>query len=181
MNSGFVLKFFIFILFFIGLNSSLYGAKLKSHQLQKLELVKKVALRYANKKGETFERTAMSICLTETNAGRVRLGDLGSKPNILNSSLGIMQVRLQTARFIAKKLHLKEIEDMSDVQLVGKLLGDDEFNVTIAVRYLVWLSEHTRSYFQMVSRYNGGNVNHPYYKKVVKNIQKIKNETALAW
>jgi soluble lytic murein transglycosylase-like protein len=80
-----------------------------------------------------------------------------------------MQVRIQTAKFLAKKLEWKEVLAMSDVKLVNKLLGDDRFNVTVAVRFLVWLNDYTKqNYFRTVSRYNGGNYNYPYYYRVMK-------------
>ncbi len=157
-----------------------WAEHLQKSQIEKLKLVKKVALKYPNKKGETFERTAMSICLTETSAGKsLKIGDVGKKPNIFKSSLGIMQVRLATARFIAKKLNLKEVLDLSDAKLVNKLLSDDEFNATIAVRYLVWLNNRTDNYFRTISRYNGGNVNRPYYSRVMKNMKIIRSKDAL--
>lgn len=162
---------FLFILtIFAG---ALSGSSLKTKQIDKLKLVKRIALQYPNKKGETFEKTAMSICLTETYAGRIKIGDVGKVPNIFNSSLGIMQVRLETARFIAKKLKMKEVLKLNDVDLVNKLLGDDKFNVTIAIRYLVWLNNHTDDYFRTVSRYNGGNSNYPYFSRVMKNMKRI--------
>ncbi len=155
--------------------TNLSASNLKTSQVEKLKLVKSVALKYPNKKGKTLEKTAMSICLTETNAGRVKIGDIKRKnPNIFKSSLGIMQVRMQTAKFIAKKLKLEEVSKLSDVELMNKLLGDDEFNAQIAVQYLVWLSNRTKDHFTAVSRYNGGNVNHPYYNRVMKNMQKLK-------
>lgn len=180
MHKNIVIKLLVFTFCFMGIVTNANAVKLKSHQVGKLELVKRVALKYPNRKGETFEQTAMSICLTETYAGKVKIGDVPKKnPNIFSSSLGIMQVRLKTARFIAKKLNLKDVKKMSDIELVNKLLGDDEFNATIAVRYLVWLSDHTQDYFSAVSRYNGGNINYPYFNRVMSNLKKIKNETVL--
>lgn len=129
---------------------------------------------HKNKKGETFENTAMAISLTETQAGMMKVGDVGKSPNIFHSSLGIMQVRLQTARFIAKKLKLNDVLSLSDIDLVNKLLSDDEFNITIAIKYFVWLSDHTKTYFQAISRYNGGNVNYKYFNRVMKNMKKLK-------
>lgn len=169
----------IFVFMFTTFTSGLLGGSLKTHQLDRLKLVKSVALQYPNKKGETFEKTAMSICLTETYAGRIKIGDVGKEPNIFNSSLGIMQVRLETARFIAKKLKINEVLKLNDVDLVNKLLGDDKFNATIAIRYLVWLNDHTEDYFRTVSRYNGGNSNYPYFSRVMKNMKRIKNEETL--
>lgn len=161
------------------LTTSLQAEKLTKAQIKRLQLVKEVALKYPNKYGETFENTAMSICLTETDGGKVKIGDLRKNSNVFKASLGIMQVRLQTARFIGKKLKIKAINKLSDIQLVNKLLGDDAFNAMVAIRYLVWLSNRTNDYFRTISRYNGGNINHPYYARVMKNMQKVKQEDAL--
>jgi hypothetical protein len=149
-------------------------------QLETLKMVREVALMYPNSKGETFESTAMAICLTETSAGIFKVGDIGKDPNIFNASLGIMQVRLETAKFIAEKLEWKEVQALSDVKLVNKLLGDDRFNATVAVRFIVWLNNYTNQhYFRTVSRYNGGNYNHTYYQRVMRNMELIRREAKL--
>jgi len=160
--------------------SALHASVFKPEQINTLALVKEIALRYPDKTGETFAKTAMAICLTETSAGVFKIGDIGKDPNIFQASLGVMQVRLETARFVAQKLDLQEIKAMSDVKLVNKLLGDDRFNIEVAVQFLVWLSDYTKhDYFRTVSRYNGGNVNHPYYGRVMRNMQLIAKETSL--
>jgi hypothetical protein len=159
---------------FIG---SLNAATFSDEQIKILKMVREVALEYPNSTGETFENTAMAIALTETSAGVFKVGDIGKDPNIFNASLGIMQVRLGTARFLANKLEWKEVLEMSDVALVNKLLGDDRFNATMAVKYIVWLNEYTKhNYFRTVSRYNGGNYNRPYYYRVMKNMDLIKRK-----
>lgn len=161
-------------------SSALQATVLKPEQIDTLTLVKEIALRHPDKSGETFAKTAMAICLTETSAGVFKVGDIGRDPNIFKASLGVMQVRLETARFIAEKLDLQEIKAMSDVKLVNKLLGDDRFNIEVAVQFLVWLSDYTNhDYFRTVSRYNGGNVNHPYYGRVMRNMQLIEKHTDL--
>lgn len=155
--------------------SSSYSASLSDKQIETLKMVREVALAYPNNLGETFENTAAAICLTETSAGIFKVGDIGKDPNIFNASLGIMQVRLETARFLAQKLEWNEVLEMSDVKLVNKLLGDDRFNATVAVRFIVWLNEYTsHDYFRTVSRYNGGNYNYPYYYRVMRNNDFIK-------
>ena len=160
-------------LFFNSAFSSVFSPK----QEKILKMVRSIALQYPNATGETFENTAMAICLTETSAGVFKVGDIGKDPNIFNASLGIMQVRLETAKFLAKKLNWTEVLEMSDVKLVNKLLGDDEFNVRVAVRFIVWLNDYTNhNYFRTVSRYNGGNYNRPYYYRVMKNMDLIKRE-----
>ncbi len=166
---------FTCLIFMTFLNTATFASGLKPYQLDNLKMVKEIALEYPNKKGKTLEHTAMSICLTETTAGRFKVGDVKRKnPNILKSSLGIMQVRIQTARFIAKKLKIKEVLELTDVELMNKLLNDNKFNARIAIRYLVWLSNRTKNHFTAVSRYNGGNVNYPYYNRVMKNMKIIK-------
>ena len=166
------MKYIILIL--ILLNFSVFAKGLSKKQIETLKTVKEVALKYPNKHGETFEKTAMAICLSETSAGVMKIGDIGKNPNIFKASLGIMQVRLQTARFIAKTLDLKDVKNMSDIKLVNRLLSDDRFNIRIAVQFLVWLNDQTSSYFRTVSRYNGGNHNKKYYRKVMKNMQLVK-------
>lgn len=174
--SSFLRSIIIFGLFIGSLNAATFTDK----QLETLKLVRDVALLYPNNVGETFENTAMAICLTETSAGVFKVGDIGKDPNIFNASLGIMQVRLETAKFLAHKLNWKKVINMSDVKLVNKLLGDDKFNATVAVKFIVWLNNYTKHhYFRTVSRYNGGNYNHPYYGRVMKNMQLIRSKANL--
>lgn len=174
-------SFFLRSVLIIGLFISTSFADVFSpKQLETLKMVRDVALQYPNAKGETFENTAMAICQTETSSGMFKVGDIGKDPNIFNASLGIMQVRLETAKFLAQKLEWKEVLRMSDVELVNRLLGDDRFNATVAVRFIVWLNEYTNyNYFRTVSRYNGGNYNRPYYYRVMKNMDLIKRRANL--
>jgi len=140
-----------------------------------LKTVKNVASHYPDKKGRTFEDTAMAICLTETSGGKLNFGDAQLlKKGIKKASYGIMQVRLDTARFVAKEFKLFDIQNMSDLQLIQKMMHNNLFNAKIGVLYIVWCSNHSKSYFETVSRYNGGRVNHPYYNRVQKNLKLLK-------
>ena len=48
------------------------------------------------------------------------------------------------------------------------------FNIEVAVQFLVWLSDYTKhDYFRTVSRYNGGDANHSYYSRVMRNMRLI--------
>ena len=144
-------------------------------QLLTLKTIKNIALEYPNKKGETFEKTMMAICMVETRGGEMNYGDKQLlKKGIKKGSYGVMQVRLQTARFVAKSFNLLVVKMMSDVELIKKMMHESTFNAKIATLYIVWLSEHSQSYFEMVSRYNGGKVNHPYFNKVQKYIRFLK-------
>ena len=142
---------------------------LNMRQILTLKTVKNIALQYPNKDGKTFEKTMMAICMAETHGGMVNYGDKQLlQKGIKKGSYGVMQVRLQTARFVAKSFHILDISLMDDVTLIKKMMKDTAFNAKIATLYIVWLSEHSKNYFEMVSRYNGGKVNHPYFNKITK-------------
>jgi len=177
-----ILSYFLRSIILFGLFiSSIHAATFSDKQIEILKMVREVALQYPNSTGETFESTAMAICLTETSAGVFKIGDIGKDPNIFKASLGIMQVRLETVRFLANKLNWTEVIKMSDVRLVNKLLSDDKFNATVAVKFIVWLNEYTNyNYFRTVSRYNGGNHNRPYYGRVMRNMKLIRSKADLS-
>ncbi len=140
-----------------------------------LKTVKNVASHYPDNKGQTFEDTAMAICMTETSGGKLNFGDAQLlKKGIKKASYGIMQVRLGTARFVAKVFKLRSVQSMSDLQLIKKMMHNNLFNAKIGVLYIVWCSNHSKSYFETVSRYNGGRVNHPYYNRVQKNLKLLR-------
>ena len=144
-------------------------------QILTLKTVKNVALQYPNKRGETLEETAMAICLAETSGGKVKWGDKQLlRKGIKQASYGIMQVRLATARFVARKYNLIDVKLMSDTQLITQMMHDPIFNARIAVLYLVYLSDSSKSYFEAVSRYNGGRVNYPYYNKIQRCLKVIR-------
>ncbi len=171
-----ILSLFLKSIILFGLfTSSLSAVVFSDRQNETLKMVRDIALQYPNSKGETFENTAMAICLTETSAGLFKVGDIGKDPNIFNASLGIMQVRLETAKFVAKKLNWTEVLEMSDIRLVNRLLSDDKFNAEMGIKFIVWLNNYTKhNYFRTVSRYNGGNYNYSYYNRVMKNMQLIR-------
>ncbi len=148
---------------------------LDMRQILTLKTVKNIALQYPNRRGETFEKTMMAICMAETYGGKVNYGDKQLlKKGIKKGSYGVMQVRLETARFVAKVFKLMDVDQLSDVELIKKMMRESAFNAKIATLYIVWLSEHSKSYFEMVSRYNGGKVNYPYYNKITKYMAYLK-------
>jgi len=164
------IKFLILLMLFIT-----YSHGLNFKQKLILKTVKNVALNYPDKKGRTYEHTAMAICMTETSGGKVNFGDKQLlKRGIKKGSYGIMQVRLATARLVAKSFKLRNIQNMSDLTLIQNMMHNNLFNAKIGVLYLVWCSNHSKSYFETVSRYNGGKVNHKYYNKVQKNLNLLK-------
>ena len=165
-----------YMLIMIALIPIMIEAKaLDMRQILTLKTVKNIALQHPNKKGKTFEKTMMAICMAETSAGKVKYGDKQLlKKGIKKGSYGVMQVRLSTARFVAKNFNLLDVASMSDVMLIKKMMHESTFNAKIATLYILWLSEHSKDYFEMVSRYNGGKVNHPYFNKIQKYLNFLK-------
>jgi len=91
----------IVFLFFMVLN--LAFAQIDQHQLKVLNIVYKICSKYHANDGFSFENTCAAIALTESDAGKMLIGDQGSHPEILvNSSLGVMQVRVRTALEVLK-------------------------------------------------------------------------------
>ena len=165
----------LLLLWLVLMPTILFSKALTMRQILILHTVKNIALQHPNSNGKTFEKTAMAICLVETSGGKANFGDKQLlKKNMKDASYGIMQVRLQTARFVAKAFNLESINQMSDIEIITNMMQNNNFSAKMGILYLVWLSDHSKSYFEMVSRYNGGRVNHPYYNKVQKKLNFLK-------
>lgn len=159
------LKFLLALLFII---NTLFA--LTQEQIKTLQIIRDVAKAIPNKRGETFEDTLSAICLTESAAGTEIFGDFNEDAPITKASFGIMQIQVATARFMASTYsELSFINNMSELKLANKLLGDVKFSATIAAYYMKWLSDYRKTYYNAVSGYNGGLVNPNYCEKVDKN------------
>ena len=132
--------------------------------------------------GRKYPSTGVAICKTETTLGKQLIGDMDK--NVLEASLGIMQVRISTVRFVSRVYdELGFLSELSDRQLVNRLIIDHKLNAKIAAYYFKWCFERYGSYFKAISSYNGGLKNTPYYNRVMKNrkitkslIKEIKGE-----
>jgi len=79
-------------------------AQIEQQQIRVLNIVYEICSQYSAYDGFTFENTCAAIAMAESSAGQNLIGDQGSHPEILvNSSLGIMQVRVRTALEVFKK------------------------------------------------------------------------------
>ena len=146
---------------------------ISQEQLQNLQIVRDVAKTIPDKYGETYENTLSAICLTESSAGKNIIGDAAHAP-LTKASLGIMQIQLNTARFIAKRIpSLAWINEKNDAQIAALLLQDVELSARIATHYIVLLKHARKAYLKVVSGYNGGMINRPYYRRVMKNMKLV--------
>lgn len=146
-----------------------------SEQLQVLQTVRDVARTIPDKSGETYEDTLSAICLTESSAGKNLIGDFKSGVMITKASLGVLQIQVATARYVSKRVpSLQWLLELNDAQIANKLLSDIELSARIAANYLVILKHSRGKYLNMVSGYNGGMTNRPYFNRVMKNMELVK-------
>ena len=167
----------LLLLLSLFLTLSLFGASkdVSDEQLLVLNKVREIAKTIPDKNGETYEDTMSAICLTESSAGQNIVGDYRKAKKLTKASLGVMQVQIQTARYIAAKIEeLRWVLALNDTQIMERLLSDTEFSARIATYYFVMLQNHRENYIHSISGYNGGMVNTPYYQRVMKNLEDVK-------
>lgn len=160
---------------------------LTTRQVNTIQEIINVSKHIKNKKGESFPKTLAAISLVESSAGINVIGDIPNKDsakiNLKKSSLGVIQIRLNTAKWMIKTTNeLKKYSKYSDVQLINKLISNNAFSAEIGSYFIVWLSNNRKNYMETVSGYNGGIVNWKYYSKVgkaLKIITKLNNSGAI--
>ncbi|MDD5051524.1 MAG: transglycosylase SLT domain-containing protein [Sulfuricurvum sp.] len=148
--------------------------KMTPKQLYVLQTIRNVAKDIPDRHGNTYENTMSAICLTESSAGKNTIGDFHHKKSFTKASLGPMQIQVATARHVAqnvRKLHW--LNKLTDTQLAGRLLGDIKLSAQVATYYVILLHQQHSDHFNAISGYNGGTINHPYYARVMKNMDLI--------
>ena len=147
---------------------------LTKKQIKILQTIRDVARTVHDKRGVSYENTLSAMCLVESEAGKKLIGDVKKNIPITKASLGVLQIQVPTARFIAKKFkRLKFVRKLSNYQLVNKLVTDIKFSALIAAHYLVWLRNARKNYYHAISGYNGGYRNWRYYSRVKKRLKVI--------
>lgn len=170
------MKFLMIILLSVmGLYADDVIRKFTPKQLEVLQTVRNVAKSIPDKNGKTYENTLSAICLTESSAGKYTIGDFKQKKSFTKASLGAMQIQVATARHVSRNVKkLRWINDLDDLQLAARLLGDVQLSAKIATHYVILLHEARRNdHFTAVSGYNGGMINHTYYSRVMENMKLV--------
>lgn len=153
---------------------ALYAQDISNSQLSILQSVRDAARSIPDYQGITYENTLSAICLTESSAGVHILGDATKGKSITHASLGAMQIQVETARYVAKLTpSLRYLLRYSDQRIATILLTDITTSVKIAAHYLVRLKKSRKKFYYMVSGYNGGWRNKPYYSRVMKNYRTV--------
>ncbi|MBD3798543.1 transglycosylase SLT domain-containing protein [Sulfuricurvum sp.] len=159
---------------------SLYADTMTPKQLHVLQTVRDVAKSIPDKNGKTYENTVSAICLTESSAGKNTIGDYKYKKSLTKASLGPMQIKVSTARHVSQNVKkLRWLNNLSDIQLAGRLLGDIKLSAQVATHYLILLQNQRKEHFYAISGYNGGMINRPYYNRVMKNMDVVNHLISL--
>ncbi len=168
-------KILIGIVLLTGLS---FAAELNQRQIDTLNEIREVAKQMPNKVGHTFEDTMSAMALTESSGGLNNVGDLKEGDiNLYNASLGPLQVRVSTMRYLSKvKSKYKFLKEKTDKEIAFMLLENNKFNTEAAMDY--FLINYGRfkvdKYFKAVSLHNGGVRNYAYVDRVLNNMKIIK-------
>ena len=104
-----------------------------------------------------YPDTIQGILLRETNGGRYRGSSQAARSN---QCYGVMQIRLDTAKFVLENIwRVPKSDRLSDSQLRQKIRNDDAFNVKIATsyfKYLLSLNPGPEQWEKAVLSYNTG-------------------------
>ncbi len=93
---------------------------------------------------------------------------IGRLKPLSESSLGGFQIKLDTAKKVIKHYNMKKYMNLSDTDLINKLLVNIKFSANIAIRYLIMCKNSairkklSDPYLKSISRYNGGWKNMKY-------------------
>lgn len=155
-----------------------FGVELSQKQIDTLNEIRAVAKSMPTKIGKTFEDTMSGIALTESSAGINNVGDLKEgDTNLYNASLGALQVRVGTVRYLSKvKKKYRYLNEKTDKEIAFLLLENNKFNAETAMDYFLINYDRFKvgKYFKAISLHNGGVRNYAYVDRVLNNIEIVK-------
>ena len=154
----------------LALTSSLFGFSPKQKEIARIiyQEWSKVEIH-----GKSYPSWGVAIGCTESSLGANLIGDMDSQ--VVDASLGIMQNRIKTVRFMAEKFkELAWLNKLSDKQLVNQMLTNHRLNVRINAYFFKWNFETYGSHRAAVSCQNGGKNNVPYINRVKKNLKRVR-------
>jgi len=134
--------------------------------------------------GLSFENTLRSVAFSESSGGVYIVGDEHITKDLAKASLGVYQVRVQTAREVIKKdKFMREYFSyllIDEKALISMLLSKSKFGALVAGSYLKMRYNYAlrkgiiKPWERAISNYNGGNNNTTYINKIRKNMKLIK-------
>lgn len=143
-------------------------------QIDNLKFIWHTAQSLPNQNGETWHYTLTSIAIRESSAGMSVIGDIGRNAPMTQGSYGLFHFQLATIKDVFRHSKITAYSHLTDTQLINKMTRDRTWATYMAIAHMNWLDRNTNSYFQMVSRWNGGNANRPYYNAVMRDMELVK-------
>lgn len=155
-----------------------YKVDLSKKQVDNFKLIYQVAKANPNKHGVTFEKTLLKIAVQESDLGLDLVGDHHKGQCITKASLGVFQFQVRTVKHLAGMYpkQLGYLKSKSDWWIADKLIKDNSFSAKLASYNIKRLSEdklRANNYVKIVSGWNGGVVNKPYYNNVQRHCKKV--------
>ncbi len=166
-----------------------FGIKLPKNLTQRQADLLSKAYRIAKEDGHKHPQILQGIILQETQAGeyhryKVAGQEFGLRTN--ERYYGVAQIKLAAAKdVLAKWPDLRKdfgFHTVTDEEIIAKLIENDDFNLSVASKYLLILKSYGYNTIQQLAlAYNqgpGGARNHDenthhYSNGVMKNLQKI--------
>ena len=155
----------------------MFADDLSPDQLLLHQKVEKIASTIKDQHGVSYEKVISAISMTESCMGKHLVGDMPlNSTDLTKASLGIMQVRLSTARFVGHSVpEFNYISKLSNVQLASLLLSNPTFNIKVGTSYFILNKNKYGSLYKAISTYNGGLDNYRYVSAVLSNLKLLKS------
>lgn len=122
----------------------------------------------AHDKGEPHDLgyTMMAIAWEESSAGKYRVNLNSHDFGVMQNSLKTAEARTKTKGYYAK------------MQLVERLIKDDDLSMDLALEELLYWKKHTKTWRHTVSGYNNGwafAAGEVYLNRIIKNVKMFMN------
>ena len=163
------MKLIMLIMFIITLSRS-EDLSIKTEQIENAKLIEKVTKSLGLSQAENYTKTLIMISLQESGLGEKNIGDYKKGKPITSASIGMFHMRIITVRelqrFFPKELGW--LAKMSDKSIANMLLDSKGFSVILASYNLERIAIKSKgNYKKLVSQWNGGYNNTPYYNAVL--------------
>lgn len=123
------------------------------------------------KHARNYEKTLIMISLQESDLGLNVVGDKNLGNKLSQRSLGLFHMRIVTVRELQRYFpkQLGFLKNMTNKQIANQILDNKVFGIFLALYNIERVAQKAGgNYVKLVSQWNGGFHNMPYYNAVLK-------------